>query len=65
MAGGGGGHSTMDSVLASQLAAPGSNPGVSENILGEKFVDVAKVKWKALLLWAVDSRGLIMLIKSI
>ena len=44
MAGGGGGHSTMDSVLASQLAAPGSNPGVSENILGEKFVDVAKVK---------------------
>ena len=35
-------HSTMDSVLPSHPAAPGSNPGVSEIFL-RKIVDVTKV----------------------
>ena len=51
----------MDSVLASHPVAPGSNPGVHKKIYEKKIVDVAK----ALLLRAVDSRGLITLIESI
>ena len=62
----GGGPSTLDSVLATRPAAPGSNPGVSEIFLSKKIVYVAEVnRQRCCLDQLVDSRGLITLIEPI